>query len=568
MSSVSIPLGCRAGVSVLVLPAALIVLFLSGCEGISNIFNPSDDVNHEELKRRLVPNDYPTIQAAINAADVGDTVLVSPGTYQETISFGGKNIVVGSLFCTTNDTSYIRQTVINANWQGSVVCFDNLEDSTAELCGFTLIHGSGTYHSQASHPSHWGGGIYCITAEPTLHHLLIAHNEVDGRGGGIYIHTSKALKAHDIVLTNNRAESIGGGIYLQTDMYPPYPQFSNIAIMQCEAYAGGGLSITGMSRLIADHLEITANMANTGGGLHIESAILYGAYLVLSQNTANWSGGGINVNGGTLEIAHGTISGNSAGLTGGGAALTMGGHLEMVGIDVFQNQAGSNGGGISLASGLLMVDSSAIHDNHAVGGSGGAIHGYDMQISRTSLFNNTAANDGGAIFCQGDLTLENVLIGNNQAGLWGGGLFTKHHVTITNSTIAGNQAWIGGAGVIQASEDFIEADLANTISWHNNPPEFFLNIVGGFVGISAQINFCDIENGEDGFAHSGTYSPSIQWGEGNLDQAPLFTDQTSGDYHLSPTSPCIDAGNPTYEFNDKDGTRNDMGAYGGPHPLE
>src|SRR6516164_7182077 len=43
-----------------------------------------------------VPADQPTIQAAINAANSGDTVLVSPGTYYENINFNGKAITVTS----------------------------------------------------------------------------------------------------------------------------------------------------------------------------------------------------------------------------------------------------------------------------------------------------------------------------------------------------------------------------------------------------------------------------------------------------------------------------------------
>ena len=41
-----------------------------------------------------VPADQPTIQAGINAAIDGDTVLVDTGRYYENINYNGKNIVV------------------------------------------------------------------------------------------------------------------------------------------------------------------------------------------------------------------------------------------------------------------------------------------------------------------------------------------------------------------------------------------------------------------------------------------------------------------------------------------
>ena len=58
--------------------------------------------------------------------------------------------------------------------------------------------------------------------------------------------------------------------------------------------------------------------------------------------------------------------------------------------------------------------------------------------------------------------------------------------------------------------------------------------------------------------------------DGNLALNPLFVafsddgDPGNDDFHLQPGSPCIDAGYPDKIVNDVDGTRNDMGAYGGP----
>ena len=53
-------------------------------------------------------------------------------------------------------------------------------------------------------------------------------------------------------------------------------------------------------------------------------------------------------------------------------------------------------------------------------------------------------------------------------------------------------------------------------------------------------------------------------GTGNINADPLFVDAENGDYHLQNSSPCIDAGNPDAQYNDIDGSRNNMGAYGGP----
>ncbi|MFB3787507.1 MAG: C25 family cysteine peptidase [bacterium] len=61
----------------------------------------------------------------------------------------------------------------------------------------------------------------------------------------------------------------------------------------------------------------------------------------------------------------------------------------------------------------------------------------------------------------------------------------------------------------------------------------------------------------------GTTWTEVSGGAGALSADPVFVDAANGYFFLASTSPCIDAGNPAPQYNDNDGTRNDMGAFGG-----
>lgn len=66
---------------------------------------------------------------------------------------------------------------------------------------------------------------------------------------------------------------------------------------------------------------------------------------------------------------------------------------------------------------------------------------------------------------------------------------------------------------------------------------------------------------------TGTGVIGAALGPGNINMEPVFANAAGSDFHLLPASPCIDTGDPSLEFNDKDGTRNDMGIYGGPMSI-
>jgi hypothetical protein len=82
-----------------------------------------------------IPANQPTIQAGINAAKNGDTVLVAPGTYFENINFMGKSINVKS-------SGGARVTIIDGGNLSTVVTFDSNEGLKSVLCGFTIQHGN------------------------------------------------------------------------------------------------------------------------------------------------------------------------------------------------------------------------------------------------------------------------------------------------------------------------------------------------------------------------------------------------------------------------------------------
>ncbi|NQT34313.1 VCBS repeat-containing protein, partial [bacterium] len=217
-----------------------------------------------------VPDEYETIQAAIDVASNGDTVLVDPGEYVENINFIGKDIVVGSLFLTTGDEDYIEQTVIDGDENGSVVTFENGETEDAVLVGFTIQNGKAEYNGggilcdyssptisycnisgNATGDHYYGGGIFGGTSDLSISHCKITNNEATTGGGGIGFMSSNPIISY-CSITGNSSNSHSGAIYCHAE--------SNITIRNCTISGNSARDNAGVSRL---SLESSLSIINS-----------------------------------------------------------------------------------------------------------------------------------------------------------------------------------------------------------------------------------------------------------------------------------------------------------------
>ena len=156
---------------------------------------------------RLVPKQYATIQAAINASSNGDVVQVSPGTYSELIRFYGKAITVRATGTATN-------TFIDGGQLGTTVKFANSETAASVLEGFTVRNGKAAV----------GGGMYINSASPTIRNCVISGNTALDRGAGVAV-VNGVPTFTTCTFSSNIATERGGGAYLMVN--------SDVLFTQC-----------------------------------------------------------------------------------------------------------------------------------------------------------------------------------------------------------------------------------------------------------------------------------------------------------------------------------------------
>jgi len=147
----------------------------------------------------LVPSEYASIQSGIDAAIEGDIVSVEAGIYYETIDFIGKAITVSSADGDPSGT-FIDGGVSS----DSVVKFVTAETAKSILDGFTIRNGDAID----------GGGVYILSASPTIQNCIISGNTASRFGAGIYLE-SGTLTLENVAIIGNASGNAGAGIYMK-----------------------------------------------------------------------------------------------------------------------------------------------------------------------------------------------------------------------------------------------------------------------------------------------------------------------------------------------------------------
>jgi len=240
--------------------------------------------------------DFVSIKSAIDRSNDGDQILVDDGTYFEHIDFKGKAITVFSNNG-PNNTTLIGQ------MDTSMVIFQNNENESSVLQGFTLQNGSADY----------GGGIFIKNASPLIKDCIIRNNHANMNGGGMYITTNSSPRIENVIIENNTSKGNGGGIYC-TDLSKTIAIQSEI-INNTAEQKGGGIMVSGyddemISKADLSKVLIDSNKANlSGGGIYAEWAGMFIDNSFIVRNQAE-NIDGIDIFHSNVELLNDTIAKN------------------------------------------------------------------------------------------------------------------------------------------------------------------------------------------------------------------------------------------------------------------
>lgn len=258
----------------------------------------------------LVPSEYSDLSSAMQAATLGDTILVAPGIYR---GESNKNLSPQGKLISILSEAGSGETVIDCEGSGRAFTIQDYESEAFRIEGFTIRNGrcgEGTPYGRG------GGGLKVYHASPRLVDLVIEDCVSEVLGGGGFFCASNAIACEGIELRRNQTlnpAAFGGGLYSES------------------------------FEMTLDGVVFDGNRSNKGGGFYsTNSTQLHLRNATFHDNSALEAGGAICIdNGGEIFMESSCLAWNSAPLVGGFYLDGVPDTLSLACSDFFENTGGS-----------------------------------------------------------------------------------------------------------------------------------------------------------------------------------------------------------------------------------
>ena len=376
-----------------------------------------------------VPDDYASIQAAIDASSDGDVIHVRAGIYTDVhdgfiVNTKGKAITLLAI-------DGAGSAVIDGSGQWRGCSFTNGETNDTVIDGFTIRN------CNSGGPVVDGGAVWCHGGSPSILNCVITSNTGTGYGAGICCYEYASPIISGCTITNN----MGAGEWVSGSGISAFGNAAQPTIINC---------------------FISGNVARVGGGMRLGYQCPPIVGCTIANNTSDHDGGGVHIDSGNHVFIDCIFEGNIA-ADGGGAVSIVWEVSKFMNCHFTNNQAGSGGGlylETEVGSATAILDGCTVAGNTALTSGGGGIKADGQMISLMDcvISGNTALGSGGGLDCVGNgASITNCHFANNTAtgGKSYGGAIRLYNCagSISDCTIEGNAAtfWGGGISLYQSA---------------------------------------------------------------------------------------------------------------------
>jgi hypothetical protein len=200
-----------------------------------------------------------------------------------------------------------------------------------------------------------------------------------------------------------------------------------------------GITVNGDA--LVERFQVRHGYSPHGGGVGVDGTLILSDSIV-SDNAAQYEGGGIYSWRGTVILNRSTVSGttNADGIRNYGGNMTLNN----------STVSGNVSGGIYNYEGTMTLNGSSVSGNTG----GGVTNRGSLTLNSSTVSSNTGSGPGGGIANCGTLTLNSSTVSGNTAG---GGIYAEcGAVTMQNSILAGNTPDCqGGIGIASAGYNLV-----------------------------------------------------------------------------------------------------------------